>query len=55
MSAVAHLVDWSPNMSLKEQVQRERSGAEFWLPIVLAAILIALAETFLAQWFSRAK
>jgi hypothetical protein len=55
LSTVAHLVDWSPNISLKEQVQRERSGAEFWLPIVLAAILIALAETFLAQWFSRAK
>ena len=49
------MVDWTPNASLKDQVQRERSGAEFWLPIVMLALLVAGAETFLAQWFSRAK
>ena len=55
LSTVAHVVDWAPNVSLKDQVQRERSGAEFWLPIVIIAMLIAGAETFLGQWFSRAK
>lgn len=55
LSTVAHVVDWAPNVSLKDQVQRERSGAEFWLPIVIIAMLIAAAETFLGQWFSRAK
>ena len=55
LSTAAHLVEWTPNISLKEQVQRERSGAEFWLPIVLLALLLAGAETFLGQWFSRAK
>ena len=55
LSTVAHVVDWAPNVSLKDQVQRERNGAEFWLPIVIIAMLIAGAETFLGQWFSRAK
>jgi hypothetical protein len=55
LSTVAHVVDWAPNASLKDQVQRERSGAEFWLPIVMLALLVAGAETFLAQWFSRPK
>ena len=55
LSTVAYVVDWAPNVSLRDQVQRERSGAEFWLPIVLIAILIAMAETFLGQWFSRSK
>jgi len=55
LSTVAHLVEWAPNVSLKDQVQRERSGAEFWLPIVMIALMIAMAETFLGQWFSRAK
>jgi hypothetical protein len=55
LSTVAQVVDWTPSTSLKQQVQRERSGAEFWLPIVLLAIAVAGAETFLGQWFSRAK
>jgi len=55
LSASAHLVEWAPNISLKDQMQQARSGAEFWLPIVILALLIAGAETFLAQWFSRAK
>ncbi len=55
LGSAAHLVDWAPNLSLKEQVQRERSGTEFWLPIALLAVLVAAAETFLGQWFSRSK
>ena len=41
--------------ALRDQVERERSGAEFWLPIILLVLLIAGAETFLPQWFSRSK
>src|SRR6185369_1552264 len=32
LSGVAHVVSWAPNVSLKDMAQRERSGAEFWLP-----------------------
>jgi hypothetical protein len=55
LSTSAHLVEWAPNTSLKDQMQVARSGAEFWLPIAILALLIAGAETFLAQWFSRSK
>ena len=55
LSTVAHVVEWAPNVSLRDQVQSARSGAEFWLPLVIIAMLLAAAETFLAQWFSRSK
>lgn len=55
LSASAHVVDWTPGLSLRDSVLRERSGLEFWLPIVLAALAVAALETFLAQWFSRSK
>jgi hypothetical protein len=55
LGTVARVIEWGPGISLKQQVQRERSGAEFWLPIVILAMLVAGAETFLGQWFSRAK
>lgn len=55
LSASAHVVEWAPNTSLKSQVQYARAGAEFWLPIVILAMLVAGAETFLGQWFSRPK
>jgi hypothetical protein len=55
LSASAQVVEWAPNVSLKNQVQYSRSGAEFWLPIVILALLVAGAETFLGQWFSRPK
>ncbi len=55
LSTAAHVVEWAPGMSLKSQVQYARSGAEFWLPIVILAMLVAATETFLGQWFSRPK
>lgn len=55
LGASAHLVEWAPNVSLKDQMTRERGGVEFWLPIVVVALLIAGAETFLGQWFSKSK
>ena len=55
LKSVANVIPWSPNLSLKGLVEHERTGLEFWLPIVIAALLVACVETFLGQWFSRAK
>jgi hypothetical protein len=55
LATVARVVEWGPNVSLRDQVERERSGAEFWLPIIILALIFAAAETFLGQWFSRSK
>jgi hypothetical protein len=55
LNEVAKVIRWSPTMSLKEMVEKERLGSEYWLPIALLAMLIAGLETFLAQYFSRSK
>jgi hypothetical protein len=49
------MITWTPNLALRDFVEKGRTGMEFWLPIFLAALLVALAETFLGQWFSRSK
>ena len=55
LRTVANVVSWTPNFTLKGVVERDRTGIEFWLPIVLGALLVAGGETFLGQWFSRSK
>jgi hypothetical protein len=52
---VVNVIPWSPNLSLKGLVEKDRTGLELWLPVLVAALLIACLETFLGQWFSRAK
>jgi hypothetical protein len=55
LKSVANVFIWSPNFSLRSLVEKDRSGVEFWLPIAVIVLLLAGIETFLAQWFSRAK
>ncbi len=55
IGSVAQIITWTPNLVLTDVVEQARSGLEFWLPIAIAALLVAAVETFLAQWFSRAK
>ena len=52
---VTNVMECTPNFSLKGLVERDRSGVEFWLPIAILVLLLAGVETFLGQWFSRAK
>ncbi len=52
---VANVVTWTPNMSLKSLAEKGRTGLEFWLPIIIACLVLAGLETFLGQWFSRSK
>jgi hypothetical protein len=55
LARLAHLVDWKPGTSLKTILNQENLGAELWLPLLLAALVVALVETILAQRFSRTK
>jgi Aerotolerance regulator N-terminal/von Willebrand factor type A domain/CARDB len=55
LQSAANVIDWSPNFSLRGLVEKDRSGVEFWLPIAILVLLLAAVETFLGQWFSRAK
>jgi hypothetical protein len=52
---VANVISWTPSFSLKGMVEKSRTGLEFWLPIVVVALMVGLVETFLGQWFSRSK
>jgi hypothetical protein len=49
---VAQLIRWSPEMSLRGRLERERTGAEFWLALILAALGVAVAETVLGNRWS---
>jgi hypothetical protein len=55
LRSVANVVSWTPGLTLKGLAERDRSGLEFWLPIVIGALMVAGAETFLGQLFSRSK
>jgi hypothetical protein len=55
LRTVANVLAWTPNLSLRGMVEKDRSGFEFWLPIAILALLLAAVETFLGQWFSRSK
>jgi len=54
LGAVAQVLAWTPNLSLKGLAEG-RTGLEFWLPLVILCLILAAAESFLAQWFSRSK
>ena len=53
--SVAEVYNWTPQFSLRQMVERQRSGVEFWTAVLTAALALALCECFLAQWFSRSR
>ena len=55
LGLVAAVQRWNPTLNIREWVEKARVGAEFWLPILIAVLALAALETFLAQYFSRAK
>ncbi len=55
LKTVANVLTWTPGFTLKGVVERGRTGVEFWLPIILGALMVAAGETFLSQRFSRSK
>lgn len=55
LSDVAQVIDYAPGESLTQTVQAARMGNELWLPLALAALLLAAIETAAAHWFSRPK
>ncbi len=52
---VATVTKWGPMVALRQVVEKQRVGAEFWFPLAILVLILAGAETFLAQWFSRSK
>jgi hypothetical protein len=55
LNNVAAVLDWTPNLALRGVVEKGRTGLEFWVPLAVLVLLLAMVETFLAQWFTRSK
>lgn len=51
----AQLFRYPSEMSLRTRIAQEVIGSEIWWAFALAALLIAVVETLLAQFFSRSK
>jgi hypothetical protein len=52
---VAPIIRWSPGVDLRAQIQHERTGTELWLPLLLGALGLAVAETVFGNRWSRSR
>ena len=52
---VAQVFHWSPGTSLRAQLQKERTGNEFWMAFILVALVVAVVETTLGNQWSRSR
>jgi hypothetical protein len=52
---VAQVFRWTPGVSLRGQLQRERTGNEFWMAIALVVLVAAVVETALGNQWSRSR
>jgi hypothetical protein len=55
LGEVADVIKWNPDVSLTPKLTSARVGRELWLPLLIAALIVATLETFLAQRFSQSK
>jgi hypothetical protein len=57
LGEVTDVVKWSPEAkdSLTPRLTSARLGTELWLPLLIAALVLATLETFVAQKFTQAK
>jgi hypothetical protein len=44
-----------PDANLEAMLAKARLGTELWLPLAILAVMCAVGETFLADWFSRSR
>jgi hypothetical protein len=52
---VAQLFHWTPETNLRAQLQRERTGNEFWMAFMLIALVAAVVETALGNRWSQSR
>lgn len=55
LSENAQVVHWGDGETFGDRIATARTGAELWLPLAVVVLLMAAAETFFAQWFSRSR
>jgi hypothetical protein len=52
---IAQVFRWTPGVSLRGALQRERTGNEFWMAIALLVLVAAVVETTLGNQWSRSR
>lgn len=55
LSERAQIVDWGDGETFSNRLATARTGTELWLPLAVLVLLMAVVETFIAQWFSRSR
>jgi hypothetical protein len=55
LAALADVVDYKAGGNVGKSLVAQRIGTEIWFPFAVAAMILATMETFLADWFSKAK
>ncbi|MCE0496719.1 MAG: BatA domain-containing protein [Methylacidiphilales bacterium] len=55
LGEVADVIKWNANSRLTPTLIAARVGWELWLPLLIAALVVATLETFVAQFFSQSK
>jgi hypothetical protein len=57
LGSVADVIKWKSDgsSSLTPKLTSARLGRELWVPLLIAALIIATLETFLAQLFTQSK
>lgn len=55
LSVDANLIEKTQISSLRQELEKNKYGVEIWLPIALFALMLAIVETGIAQYFSRTK
>jgi hypothetical protein len=55
LGQAADVIKWSPDASLTPKLTSARNGYELWWPLLVAALILATVETFLAQGFSQSR
>jgi len=55
ISQYTYLLHWRQGVSIRDEIQKNRFGIELGMPFALMALLIAITESALAQYFSKTK
>jgi hypothetical protein len=55
LAQCCNVVEWSPQMTIQQQLTRQRLGAELARPLLYLVLTLAAVETIAASWFSRPK
>ena len=55
LASTAQIVHWTAATTFRNTLERERTGAEFWLPLAVLGLVVAVGETVLGNRWSRPK